>query len=92
MKILEVALDLLERWHRSGLLAIGDTAHAMSPIGGVGINIALQDAATAANILVGPMASGGDPDPMLEQVYARRIKPVRRIQAFQKFVHDSIIA
>lgn len=92
VKILEVALDRLERWHRPGLLAIGDAAHAMSPIGGVGINIAIQDAVTAANILAGPMARGEDPDLLLEQVYARRIKPVRRMQALQKFAQDNVIA
>tara|TARA_R110001599_G_scaffold317_1_gene1362 strand:- start:3699 stop:4070 length:372 start_codon:yes stop_codon:yes gene_type:complete len=68
VKMLEVALDRLERWHRPGLLAIGDAAHAMSPIGGVGINMAVQDAVSAANILAGPMAAGEDPDPLLEQV------------------------
>ncbi len=92
VKMLEVALDRLERWHRPGLLAIGDAAHAMSPIGGVGINIAVQDAVTAANVLAGPMARGDNPDSLLEQVYARRIKPVRRMQAFQKFAQDRVIA
>ncbi|MEE9434181.1 MAG: FAD-dependent oxidoreductase [Sphingorhabdus sp.] len=92
VKMLEVALDRLERWHRPGLLAIGDAAHAMSPIGGVGINMAVQDAVTAANVLAGPMARGDDLNPLLEQVYARRIKPVRRMQAFQKFAQDKVIA
>ena len=90
--MLEVALDRLERWHRPGLLAIGDAAHAMSPIGGVGINMAVQDAVSAANILAGPMAAGEDPDPLLEQVCARRIKPVRRMQALQKLAQDRVIA
>ena len=54
VKLLTVALDRLTRWHRPGLLAIGDAAHAMSPIGGVGINLAIQDAVAAANILAGP--------------------------------------
>jgi len=92
VKMLEVALDRLERWHRPGLLAIGDAAHAMSPIGGVGINVAIQDAVTAANILAGPMKSGEDPDPLLERVYARRITPVRRMQALQKLAQDRVIA
>ncbi|CAO1651841.1 FAD-dependent oxidoreductase [Parasphingorhabdus sp. NYA22] len=92
VKMLEVALDRLERWHRPGLLAIGDAAHAMSPIAGVGINIAVQDAVTAANVLAAPMARGDNPDPLLEQVYARRIKPVRRMQALQKFAQDKVIA
>ena len=92
VKILEVALDRLERWHRPGLLVIGDAAHAMSPIAGVGINIAVQDAVVAANVLAGPMASGADPDPLLEKVFRRRIKPVRRMQAFQKLAQDRVIA
>ena len=92
VKMLEVALDRLERWHRPGLLVIGDAAHAMSPIAGVGINIAVQDAVTAANVLTGPMSRGDDPDPWLEQVYRRRIRPVRRMQAFQKLAQDRVIA
>lgn len=92
VKMLEVALDRLERWHRPGLLVIGDAAHAMSPIAGVGINIAVQDAVTAANVLAGPMVRGEDPDPLLEQVYRRRIDPVRRMQAFQKLAQDRVIA
>mgnify|MGYP003654870884 FL=1 len=92
VEMLEVALDRLERWHRPGLLAIGDAAHAMSPIGGVGINMAVQDAVSAANILAGPMAAGEDPDPLLEQVCARRINPVRRMQALQKLAQDRVIA
>ena len=58
LKLLSVSLDRLTCWHRPGLLAIGDAAHAMSPIGGVGINLAIQDAVAAANILAGPMARG----------------------------------
>ena len=92
VKMLEVALDRLERWHRPGLLVIGDAAHAMSPIGGVGINVAVQDAVTAANVLAAPMANGNNPDSLLEQIYIRRIKPVRRMQAMQKFAQDNIIA
>lgn len=91
VKMLEVSLDRLDRWHRPGLLAIGDAAHAMSPIGGVGINIAVQDAVTAANVLAAAMQRGDDPDSLLEQVQARRIKPVRRMQAFQKFAQDRVI-
>ena len=92
VKMLEVALDRLERWHRPGLLVIGDAAHAMSPIAGVGINIAVQDAVTAANVLADPMARGDDPDPLLEQVRRRRVKPVRRMQTFQKLAQDRVIA
>jgi len=92
IKVLEVALDRLLKWHRPGLLAIGDAAHAMSPIGGVGINVAIQDAVTAANVLAGPITQGEDPDTLLEQIHRRRIGPVKRMQAVQKFAQDRIIA
>lgn len=92
VKKLQVSLDRLTEWHRPGLLAIGDAAHAMSPIAGVGINMAVQDAVTAANILAGPMTDGHDPDQLLGKVYDRRIKPVRRMQGFQKFAQDNVIA
>ena len=62
VSVLEVRVDRLRRWHRPGLLCIGDAAHAMSPIGGVGINLAVQDAVAAANILAAPMAAGDDPE------------------------------
>jgi 2-polyprenyl-6-methoxyphenol hydroxylase-like FAD-dependent oxidoreductase len=91
LKLLSVSLDRLTRWHRPGLLAIGDAAHAMSPIGGVGINLAVQDAVAAANILAGPMAKGADPDPLLAKVQARRMLPTRIIQRGQKMAHDNII-
>ena len=68
VKLLSVSLDRLERWHRPGLLAIGDAAHAMSPVGGVGINLAIQDAVAAANILAGPIAAGRNVDGLLRQV------------------------
>ena len=92
VKMLAVVLDRLERWHGPGLLVIGDAAHAMSPIAGVGINMAVQDAVTAANVLAAPIARGDHPDPLLEQVRRRRIKPVRRMQAFQKLAQDRVIA
>lgn len=91
VKLLTVMLDRLQRWHRPGLLVIGDAAHAMSPIGGVGINVAIQDAVAAANILAGPMARGEDPDPLLRKVQARRFLPVRLIQAFQNAAQKRII-
>lgn len=90
-KLLSVALDRLDCWHRPGLLAIGDAAHAMSPIGGVGINLAVQDAVAAANALAGPMAMGLDPDQRLARVQRRREMPVRMVQAAQKFVQDRLI-
>lgn len=92
IKLLTVSVDRLDRWHRPGLLVIGDAAHAMSPIGGVGINLAIQDAVAAANRLAGPMAAGADPDPLLAGVEARRGFPTRATQAFQKTIQDRIIA
>ena len=91
LKLLSVKLDRLEQWHRPGLLIIGDAAHAMSPIGGVGINVAIQDAVAAANILAGPMAAGKDPDPLLAKVQARRLLPVRLTQAFQNAAQKRIV-
>ena len=91
VKLLSVALDRLTRWHRPGLLAIGDAAHAMSPIGGVGINLAIQDAVAAANILAGPMAGGKDPDGLLERVQQRRMLPTRIIQSMQRVAQNRLI-
>jgi 2-polyprenyl-6-methoxyphenol hydroxylase-like FAD-dependent oxidoreductase len=91
LHLLSVALDRLETWHRPGLLAIGDAAHAMSPIGGIGINLAIQDAVAAANALAGPLVRGEDPDPLLHQVQRRRLLPTRIIQAGQKAVQDNVI-
>lgn len=91
VKLLSVSLDRLERWHRPGLLTIGDAAHAMSPVGGVGINLAVQDAVAAANILAAPMARGQDPDPLLAGVQARRMMPVKVIQGVQRAVHRTVI-
>ncbi|HEY7808767.1 MAG TPA: FAD-dependent oxidoreductase [Allosphingosinicella sp.] len=91
VKLLTVALDRLERWHRPGLLVIGDAAHAMSPIGGVGINVAVQDAVAAVNILAGPMASGAEPDPLLAKVQKRRLPAVRLVQAFQAAAQRGIV-
>ncbi|MBO9377316.1 FAD-dependent oxidoreductase [Sphingomonas histidinilytica] len=91
VKLLSVSLDRLIRWHRPGLLAIGDAAHAMSPVGGVGINLAIQDAVAAANILAGPMAQGAPVDGLLGKVQARRMLPVRVIQALQRAVHAGVL-
>ncbi len=92
VKLLTVTVDRLEQWDRPGLLVIGDAAHAMSPIGGVGINLAVQDAVATANILAGPMADGADPDPLLHKVHDRRIRAVKLTQGMQKLVQDAIIA
>ncbi len=91
VKLLTVSLDRLTRWHRPGLLAIGDAAHAMSPVGGVGINLAIQDAVAAANILAAPLARGADPDPLLYRVQKRRMLAVRTIQAIQRTIHRNVI-
>jgi 2-polyprenyl-6-methoxyphenol hydroxylase-like FAD-dependent oxidoreductase len=91
VKLLSVSLDRLEHWSRPGLLAIGDAAHAMSPVGGVGINLAVQDAVAAANILAERLAAGEHADDLLEKVRDRRLLPVRIVQRMQKLVHDRIL-
>jgi 2-polyprenyl-6-methoxyphenol hydroxylase-like FAD-dependent oxidoreductase len=91
VKLLSVSLDRLTRWRRPGLLAIGDAAHAMSPVGGVGINLAVQDAVAAANILAAPLARGEDVDPLLQKVQDRRMFPTRVVQGAQKAIHDRIL-
>ena len=91
LHLLSVSLDRLDCWHRPGLLAIGDAAHAMSPIGGIGINLAIQDAVAAANILATPLARGEDPDPLLHKVQDRRTFPTQVIQAAQKAAQDRVI-
>jgi 2-polyprenyl-6-methoxyphenol hydroxylase-like FAD-dependent oxidoreductase len=91
VKLLTVSLDRLETWWRPGLLAIGDAAHAMSPVGGVGINLAVQDAVAAANLLAAPLAAGQNVDPLLKRVQQRRLFPTRAIQAGQKAIHDRVL-
>ena len=86
-----LTLDRLTHWSRPGLLAIGDAAHAMSPIGGVGINLAIQDAVAAANILAAPLARGEGVDGLLAKVERRRHFPTRVIQAGQKAAQTRII-
>jgi 2-polyprenyl-6-methoxyphenol hydroxylase-like FAD-dependent oxidoreductase len=91
VKLLSVSLDRLDHWSKPGLLAIGDAAHAMSPVGGVGINLAIQDAVAAANILAERLARGENADDLLEKVQGRRLLPVRLVQRMQKLVHDRIL-
>ena len=93
VKLLEVRVDRLRRWHRPGLLLVGDAAHAMSPIGGVGINLAIQDAVAAANLL-GPalQAGGAFDDGLLPGVQRRRQWPTRVIQRVQRIAQQRIIA
>jgi 2-polyprenyl-6-methoxyphenol hydroxylase-like FAD-dependent oxidoreductase len=92
VKLLTVAVDRLRQWSRTGLLCIGDCAHAMSPIGGVGINLAIQDAVAAANILAQPLLRGSAVDALLHDVQKRREFPTRMTQGFQVFAHRRFIA
>ena len=91
VKLLTVAVDRLRRWYRPGLLCIGDAAHAMSPIGGVGINLAVQDAVAAANILAQPLRRGSVSIETLEQVQRRREFPTRFTQGLQIVLQNNII-
>src|SRR5262249_49890732 len=75
VKLLSVTVDRLRTWWRPGLICIGDAAHAMSPIGGVGINVAVQDAVAAANRLAGPLSSGKVTDKDLQAIQKRRVMP-----------------
>ena len=92
VKLLSVSVDRLEQWWKSGLLCIGDAAHAMSPIGGVGINLAIQDAVAAANLLAGPLSRGKPSDADLAAVQARRLGPVRAMQALQVMVQNRVLS
>jgi 2-polyprenyl-6-methoxyphenol hydroxylase-like FAD-dependent oxidoreductase len=91
IKLLTVAVNRLARWHRPGLLCIGDAAHAMSPIGGVGVNLAVQDAVAAANILWQPLAAGKVSDEDLDRVQKRREFPTRVTQRLQVIVQNNVI-
>jgi len=91
VRLLSVSLDRLTRWWMPGLLAIGDSAHAMSPVGGIGINLAVQDAVCAANVLAGPLARGEHVDGLLAKVQERRMLPTRAIQGAQRFVHERLL-
>ena len=91
VKLLTVAVDRLRRWCRPGLLCIGDAAHAMSPIGGVGINLAVQDAVAAANILAEPLRRGSVSIETLEHVQQRREFPTRFTQRLQIVLQNNII-
>lgn len=93
VKLLTVTVDRLPLWHTLGLLCIGDAAHAMSPVGGVGINIAIQDAVATANILT-PALKGEGPisDTLLAQVQKRREGPMKATQALQLFIQNRVIS
>jgi 2-polyprenyl-6-methoxyphenol hydroxylase-like FAD-dependent oxidoreductase len=90
IKILTVQINRLRRWHLPGLLCIGDAAHAMSPAGGVGINLAIQDAVAAANLLAGPLLERQLSEEVLAAVQRRRAFPTRITQAFQLVAHRGI--
>jgi 2-polyprenyl-6-methoxyphenol hydroxylase-like FAD-dependent oxidoreductase len=92
VRLLTVRVDRLARWHRPGLLCIGDAAHAMSPVGGVGINLAVQDAVAAANLLAAPLAAGEVDDALLHRVQRRREFPAAATQRVQLFVQNRVIA
>jgi len=92
VKLLTVAVDRLRRWYRPGLLCIGDAAHAMSPIGGVGINLAVQDAVAAANILAEPLRGGTATIETLKRVQQRREFPTRFTQRMQIVLQNNIIS
>jgi 2-polyprenyl-6-methoxyphenol hydroxylase-like FAD-dependent oxidoreductase len=91
VKLLTVQVDRLETWHKPGLLCIGDAAHAMSPIGGVGINLAIQDAIAAANLLTVPLRAGAPTEADLHRVQRRRAFPTWATQTFQIAVQNRVI-
>ena len=91
VKLLTVRVDRLSRWYRSGLLCIGDAAHAMSPVGGVGINLAIQDAVAAANILAAPLRDGRPTLDQLRRVQKRRELPTRITQWLQVTIQRRLI-
>jgi len=92
VNLLTVRVDRLLRWYRPGLLCIGDAAHAMSPVGGVGINLAIQDAVAAANLLAGPLREGRLTTDHLRRVQQRRQLPVRVTQWIQVLIQRRVIA
>ena len=92
VKLLTVAVNRLKRWTRPGLLCIGDAAHAMSPVGGVGVNIAIQDAVATANHLAGKLKRGGVSENDLAEVQRRREFPMRMTQAMQVTVQNNIVS
>jgi 2-polyprenyl-6-methoxyphenol hydroxylase-like FAD-dependent oxidoreductase len=91
IKLLTVAVNRLRRWHRPGLLCVGDAAHAMSPIGGVGVNLAVQDAVAAANLLWQPLKTRTLREDDLERVQRRREFPTRVTQRLQVTVQNNVI-
>ena len=91
IRLLTVRVDRLLKWYRAGLLCIGDAAHAMSPVGGIGINVAIQDAVAAANILAEPLRNKTVTENDLERVQQRRLFPTRVTQAAQVFMQNRVL-
>lgn len=92
VKLLDVQLNRLRRWYTDGLLLIGDAAHAMSPVGGVGINLAVADAVAAARVLAEPLRAGNVSTRQLARIQARRWVPAVLIQSVQQVIHSRVIA
>jgi 2-polyprenyl-6-methoxyphenol hydroxylase-like FAD-dependent oxidoreductase len=92
IKLLTVQVDRLTQWYCPGLLCIGDAAHAMSPVGGVGINLAIQDAVAAANLLAAPLREGRLAIQDLRRVQRRRMLPTRLTQRMQLFIQNRVIS
>jgi len=92
VRVLSVRVDRLTRWHLPGLLLIGDAAHAMSPIGGVGINLAVQDAAAAARLVAGPLGEGMVPPGILSRVRRRRLVPTVVTQLVQRQIQTRVLS
>ena len=92
IKLLTVKVDRLETWHKPGLLCIGDAAHAMSPVGGVGINLAVQDAVAAANVLAEPLSANQAVAESLDEVRRRRELPTRVTQGMQILAQNRVIS
>lgn len=91
LSLLSVESSMVSRWYKPGLLLIGDAAHVMSPVAGVGINYAIQDAVVAANVLTGPLQTGGLRLRHLAAVQRRREWPTRLIQLFQRLVQERLV-
>lgn len=91
IKLLTVQVNRAKSWHRPGFLCIGDAAHAMSPVAGVGINLAVQDAVAASNILAGPLLAGSVTEDDLARVQKRREFPMRVIQAMQLMIQNRVL-
>jgi len=91
LKLLSVGVDRIKQWYRPGLLCIGDAAHTMSPVGGIGINLAIQDAVATANLLAPALKKNAVTQDDLKRVQDRRETPTKRIQRLQVVIQNNII-